>query len=308
MNITNKVNQATNKQGKAPKTDTPFYKKTAFIVVMLIFFPPVGIPIFFKFMDKPNKTAKIAISVIWCILWVVILVSAQMDSFREYDIDGNKVKVECSTYCSKMEAYGDKDIVKILATAGVRKITFAPENLKDNQGEIMVDTTVRGADKITVVMADGKVSKVYNTAYPTIVYYSTNADDKVVAYPAESEITAVEEQKQKEAEVKKAEEAAKKAEEERKKEEEKAQEALVPSASGTAELCEKAFHSKYPYNGSKVHSIMGVIVNDKYSADSRLYKVEVTIQNAYGASYDAVMECVVQKTGEMIKITSFNVY
>ena len=301
MNITNKVNQETNRQGKSAKTDTPFYKKTIFVVAMLIFFPPVGIPLFFKFMDKPNKTTKIAISVIWCILWVVILVSTQLNSFREYDIDGNKVKVECSTYCSKMEAYGDKDIVKILATAGVRKITFAPESLKDSQGKITVDTTVRSANKITVVMTDDKVSKVYNTTYPTVIYYSTNTNDEVVAYPAESEITAIEEQKQKEAE-------AKRAEEERKKEEEKAQEALIPSASGTVELCEKAFHAKYPYNGSKVHSILGVIVNGKYSADSRLYKVEVTIQNAYGTSYGAVMECLVQKTGEMIKITSFNVY
>ena len=75
----------------------------------------------------------------------------------------------------------------------------------------------------------------------------------------------------------------KKAEEELKKAEAEAQEALIPSASGTVALCEKAFHAKYPYNGSKVHSIMGLIVNDKYSVDPRLYKVKVTIQNVYGA-------------------------
>lgn len=163
--------QSTNKQGKAPKTDTPFYKKRRLYRCNADIFPASRNTHIFQVYGQAEDGENCNFGYLVHFV-VVILVSAQMDSFREYDIDGNKVKVECSTYCSKMEAYGDKDIVKILATAvGVRKITFAPENLKDNQGEIMVDTTVRGADKIKKLLwLMVRFQKVYNTAYPTILF------------------------------------------------------------------------------------------------------------------------------------------
>lgn len=57
-----------------------------------------------------------------------------------------------------------------------------------------------------------------------------------------------------------------------------------------------------------MHSILGVITNKKYSANSRFYKTEVTIENGFGTKYSAVMECEVEKKGETLKIASFDVY
>ena len=53
----------------------PFYEKTIFIIFTLIVFPPVGIPLFFKFMDKPSKTVKIIISVLFGLFWINTLVT-----------------------------------------------------------------------------------------------------------------------------------------------------------------------------------------------------------------------------------------
>lgn len=92
-------------------------------------------------------------------------------------------------------------------------------------------------------------------------------------------------------------------------EQRKAEEARLPSGDDTTSLCIERFDQTYPYKGSKVHSILGVISLDKSSDNSRLYKVEVTIANAYGAEYKATMECNVVKSNDgAISIERFDIY
>lgn len=82
----------------------------------------------------------------------------------------------------------------------------------------------------------------------------------------------------------------------------------APSQLGTRSLCRQALEANYPY-GTKIHSILGVIADTVESANSRFYKVEVDITNAFGATRSTVMECRVVNAGNnMIKIDHFYVY
>lgn len=118
---------------------------------------------------------------------------------------------------------------------------------------------------------------------------------------------AAQQKAEQEAEAKKkaAEEAEKKAAEQK-----AAEDARYPTETGTRELCDQAFHKVYPYKKSKIHSILGVIALQRTGSNKMLYKAKVTIQNAYGATYDAVMECVIRRDvgTDIIRVDSFNVY
>lgn len=290
------------------KQKIPFYKKPIVIILLFIFIPFIGIPLLFKFSKKPSQKIKIVASVIWSVLWVTILVTAQLDSRRNFDINGQSVTISCSSYCSYIDDYGDKGALKELAAIGIKDVKSAPQNLKDNSATIIVESPSQDTDQLVLEYSNGHLSKVSNSKYPTVIYFSTNSSDKVTSYPGADQIAAIKEAKQKEEDAKKA--AEKAAAEQQAKEEaaRQAAEAAVPTAGDTAALCEEAFHKQYPYSRSKVHSVTGLVTNSPYDSDTRLYKVGVTIENGFGAKYDAVMECVVKKSGNQISINSFNIY
>lgn len=284
----------------------PFYKKPLAIILIFIFFPPVGIPLFFKYLNKPSKNTKTITSIVWGILWAIIIISSAINSSRTYTIDGKQITITCNSYCSYIDKYGDKDTLKILATMGIERVINAPETIKDGRANINIESSSARAKQLTLEFSNNKVTKIYNKNYPSVIYYSSNSGDEIAKFPADDKISAIIKAEDDKKAAEKAAADAKKAQEEA---EQKAIAEKYPSAEGTMELCGNTFSSQYPFNGSKVHSILGVITNTSYETDSRLYKAEVTIANAFGASYDAVMECVVKKVdGTMIQITSFNVY
>lgn len=290
------------------KDKVPFYKRPLIIILLFIFLPPIGIPLLFLSLKRPSRKIKIIISIVWAILWVIIIAASQVKSTREYSVNNRSVTISCSTYCSYIDDYGDKDALKILATIGIKKVKTASYSLKDTKADLIVESSSPDAIKLTLEYLNEKVSRIYNTTYPSIIYYSATSTDKVVAYPASDNIKALKDAKQKENAAKKQAEEAAKAQQAQAEADRVAADAKVPSSEGTVELCEKYFHQQYPYNGSEVHSLLGVITNSPNGVDTRLYKVEVTVQNGFGAKYDAVMECVVKKTGDTITIDTFNVY
>ena len=75
-------------------------------------------------------------------------------------------------------------------------------------------------------------------------------------------------------------------------------------------MCDHSFHKMYPYRGSKVHSILGVHAIGRNGANKMVYKVDVTVQNVFGAEYSAVMECVVSRDvgTNIIKVDSLILY
>ena len=239
-------------------------------------------------------------------MWIGILVSSNLSSYRTYEIDGQKVTIACGSYCDYIDRYGDKDTLRILATIGIRKVTYAstPSGLNDDKITITVEDPSGKMAYLTIDISGKKVNKIYNHEYSSLIYYSSNSADQIIKYPSQDKIDAFE--------AKAAEERTAKAAELQKAEQQeaiqKASEPKVPSSVDTAVGCENEFHSRYPYKGSTVHSILGVITNDPYNSNSRLYKVGVTIQNAFGASYDATMECLVALKGSTLTIQTFNVY
>lgn len=62
-------------------------------------------------------------------------------------------------------------------------------------------------------------------------------------------------------------------------------------------LAEQQFDQTYPYKGSKMHSILGVVQNWTKSGDEWFYKVEATIVNAFGAEKSTVVEVTIKPTG-----------
>ena len=296
----------TNKRLLSPKL--PFYKKTKFIVLTFIFFPPVGVFLLFKFAKKPHKIIKVVISIIWGIFWtlwtiflVLLVISLHTDSFREYEIGGNKIKVECYVHCSKLDKYSNEDMSKILAIIGDHKINYDDE-LENGDTIIGFNTEIENADRITIATTNNTVSKISNTLYPVIIYYSDNPNDEVVNYPSEELIKAGAELKESDdlAELKK-----KWEEEDKQRAEQVAKENLLPSEDATRELCTKAIKSKYPY-GVKVHSVLGEISLTPTSKNTRTWQVEVSITNAFNATRKAIMTCYVTKDGDRANV-NFNV-
>ena len=315
------------------KSKKPFYTRWWIITPAMIFLTPLGIFLWFKFTKKPHVIIKVFVSVIALIIWGTAMVQEVTGHSQTFDIDGKQVIIQCESLCSRIDEYGDSEALKILASIGINRIEKEPyKDTAVTNGTIALSAdsqTEGGVVNLLLTFDNGKLIRITNSDYTNIIYYS-KTNEETVTYPArqaiasakaevekkqkaEAEARAAQEaQKTKEAnEAKAQQEAAAKAENDRKAQEEAnriAEEAKVPSDTGTAELCEKQFHQRYPYTGSKVHSILGVIANTKYSADSRLYKVEVTIENAFGASYKAVMECTVQKSGDWLQVINFNVY
>lgn len=56
---------------------------TAGIVLLVAFFPPVGIPLMYKFMKRPSKVAKVVISVVWGFLWLIIAIGSLSDTPKD---------------------------------------------------------------------------------------------------------------------------------------------------------------------------------------------------------------------------------
>ena len=318
---------------KSPNTKAkkPFYKRWWVITLAMIFLTPLGIFLWFKFTKKPHTVIKVAVSVVALLIWTVAVAQEITGHSETFDINGQQVTIQCERLCSYVGDYGDSEALETLASIGVKRVENMPSQATGNTVLLSADSEQEGGVvNLILTYENGKLLRIANSDYTNIIYYSTIDSEATVAYPARQAIATAKaeaEKKQKAEADKKAQEEAKrakeaseakakqeakeKAEADKKAREEKERqeaEARVPSADGTAELCEKQFHCNYPYSGSKVHSILGVIANDKYSANSRLYKVEVTIENAYGASYKAVMECVVQKSGDYIQVKTFNVY
>lgn len=62
-------------------------------------------------------------------------------------------------------------------------------------------------------------------------------------------------------------------------------------------LGKQAFERQYPYKGSKMHSIMGIIQDWTQKGDVWFFKCEATIVNEYGAELETVVEITIEPTG-----------
>lgn len=231
---------------------------------------------------------------------------------RTFELDGTEVTVVCKNgACSKLDGFGDGSAVETLARLGVRKITEASKNTTDKSVTVDSYESAQSVSTIRLKLCYDsdftRIEKIVNDQYEQIVYYALDGTVETVEYPA-SELIQAERDKATEAEAKakaEAEAAAAAA-----AAAQAAEDAKYPTETGTRELCERAFHQNYPFNDSTVHSILGVHALARTGDNQMVYKVDVTVENAYGATYDAVMECVVSRDAgtDIIRIDSFYVY
>lgn len=315
----------------------PFYCKTWFLVVSLICITPLGVFLWFKFSKKTSgvlvKLAKVIASIALLFIWLFLVLAIALSltgysTKQTFSINGKQVTIDCSSSCFIIDDYGDKNTLKILAGMGVKTIDNAPPNISGNKAVIYVDKEKWDQSlQLTLSYKGNKLVKISNTAYPSIVYYSKNGTS--VAYPATDRITALRSEakakakakKEKERQQEKAREEAQakvkaqaKAKAEEKRKREKAAEAekkriakLAPDPVESIVLCQQHIKQQYPY-GVKVHSILGVIADERISNDTHFYKVKVSITNAYNATRESVMECKVTKKGGSLEISYFYVY
>lgn len=108
---------------------------------------------------------------------------------------------------------------------------------------------------------------------------------------------AIEKQKEKEDAEREAKEKAEKEAESKAAEEAKKKDITVLSDDPTFEqktilsdLAQQKFEQQYPYKGSKIHSILGVIQDWIQYDGEWFYKAEATINNAFGAERDTTIE------------------
>lgn len=84
-------------------------------------------------------------------------------------------------------------------------------------------------------------------------------------------------------------------------------ESTAPSKVDTRSLCRTAGEAAAPY-GIKFHNVVGVLSEEVQSAHERLYKVQVDVTNAFGATRETVMECKVSNGSGTNKVTYLNIY
>lgn len=268
--------------------------------------------------QKKIKTTRI-LGIIGLILSIVtLLVIIFYNPNKNFTINGQNIELVCkNNECTVLDNYGDDSATKILAEIGIRKIN----GLKKEANSVIIDAYDNkdsiDSVKILVQYKDSnfnKVIRITSQEAENIVYYSSDYAELITPFPsldkiAEAKIKAEEERK-KAAEL----EARKKAEEEARQKAEAeakaAEDAKYPTEVGTRELCDQAFHRMYPYRESTVHSILGVRYIGRSGSNKVIYKVDVTVQNAFGAKYDAVMECIVSRdTGtNIIRVDSLLLY
>lgn len=64
-----------------------------------------------------------------------------------------------------------------------------------------------------------------------------------------------------------------------------------------ADLAQQQFDQEYPYKGSKIHTLLGVIQNWTIVDNTWFYKAEATIVNGYGAEMETTIEIYITPTG-----------
>ncbi|MDT2837811.1 hypothetical protein P7H50_13170 [Enterococcus durans] len=175
-------------------------------------------------------------------------------------------------------------------TTADKKGTFKfSVNLATEQGleAFILEANSNGLDKESLDVSVFNDSKAYNEAQAAIEKQEAEKKAKEDAKKkAEKEAAdaAKAEAEKKEAEAKAAEDAKKK-------------DITVLSNDSTIEqrtilndLAQQQFEQQYPYKGSKIHSIMGVIQDWTQKDGGWYYKAEATIANAFNAERDTTVE------------------
>ena len=270
-------------------------------LVWLILFPPVGIPLYIKNYknEKRSRKTKIIISTIWGLIWLIFLVSVFAGQKYTAVIDGSEITISCNYDCQRVKEYDDGATLDTLIKLGARSFDDADYSISNNAASVKIsrekNAKTTDYDAIKISYFGNSISTIALKEYPSVIIYSSGESDAVVNYSDVSAMSAVIKQAQDE---KEAEEKAAQAQREAEKKAAAEDAARRPSSVFTRTNCENNFNKNYPYRGTTVHNILGVIADQKYGENGWFYKVKVTIANAYGATYDSVLECVVVKNGE----------
>ena len=279
--------------------------KPWFIVLMSIVLAPFGIYLIWTRTQLKNST-KVVFSIMAGIWFILMIVNAFSTNHKSFELDGQQVSIHCSSNsdCDKIAQRGGEDAFRILYRLGIRDITIQSLDVHKKEITIKVINDAEDTAELVLSYRNGHTLKISSKTYPNLLLYSSDGEalieDLTLAGLKAAETAEQERLSQDEAERKRQEELAAQAK--------AAENARYPSSSSAISLCEEAFHRQYPYSKSKVHSILGVIASERYQDNKYLYKAEVDIQNAFGAVYETVMECVVRREGDLIKIDSFYIY
>ena len=308
---------------KKIEKETKLYFFVSILSLVLFWFPigPTILSILSVIESKKNqkyglyeKRIKLTkrLGIIGSILSIVTFLAIVLyNPNKNFDINGQKVELVCkNSVCTSLDNYGDSNATRLLAEIGVRKIDKIEKSTSSVIANVYDNSTSEEGVKVLIRYADSnfsKVTKIASGEAGNVVYYSSDPVAQIVPFPSLDKIT---EEKRKAAEEEAKRQAAEEARLKAEREAKAAEDARYPSEGGTREVCDQAFHKMYPYRGSKVHSILGVHAIGRSGANKMVYKVDVTVQNAFGAEYGAVMECVVSRDAgsNIIRVDSLILY
>ena len=315
---------------KKIKKETKLYFFVSILSLALFWFPigPTILSIFSVIESKKNqkyglyeKKIKLTkrLGIIGSILSIVTFLAIILyNPNKNFDINGQKVELVCkNSVCTSLDNYGDSNATRLLAEIGVRKIDKIEKSTNSVIANVYENETSTDGIKILIQYANSnfsKVTKIVSSEADSIVYYSSDPVAQTVPFPSLAKVAEAkakaEEEKRKAAEEEAKRQAAEEARLKAEREAKAAEDVRYPSEGGTREVCDQAFHKMYPYRGSKVHSILGVHAIGRSGTNKMVYKVDVTVQNAFGAEYGAVMECVVSRNigTNIIKVDSLILY
>lgn len=315
---------------KKIEKETKLYFFVSILSLVLFWFPigPTILSILSVIESKKNqkyglyeKRIKLTkrLGIIGSILSVITFLAIVLyNPNKNFNINGQKVELVCkNNVCTSLDNYGDKNATRLLSEIGVRKIDKIERSTNSVIANVYENETSTDGIKILIQYANSnfsKVTKIVSSEADSIVYYSSDETLQTVPFPSLAKVAEAkakaEEEKRKAAEEEAKRQAAEEARLKAEREAKAAEDARYPSEVGTREVCDQAFHKMYPYRGSKVHSILGVHVIGRSGTNKMVYKVDVTVQNAFGAEYGAVMECVVSRDAgsNIIRVDSLILY
>ena len=169
----------------AGRETAPFLQKTAIVLLFCIFLPPAGIYLAIKSRAIVKKKPWIIGTSVWAVVLGVALISGATNP--QYTKSDERITCEYIV-CSKLERYGDENILEKLYKVGIRSVQSAG-NLKNGKAELEVDDGKYYKTTVVVIeIQDNKLSSVYNKEFPSIVYYSVDESQQTTQYPGEEVI------------------------------------------------------------------------------------------------------------------------
>lgn len=151
------------KQSKNNYEKIPFYKRNWFIVIMCIIFAPIGIALLWIQKKPKNKIARIIITILLCIWFLLVVGDDEKHTSKEVTEEGETVWEKEPTALNEFEYYVNGDEIHITKHVGDSQKLNISSNYEGKKVVGFEGAPFMGSDAISAIIPEGTKSMENNT-------------------------------------------------------------------------------------------------------------------------------------------------